>query len=134
MAERTIPDPTPTPETTAFWEAANEGRFLLRTCRACSRAHWYPRTICPFCASGDTAWVEASGLGTIYSYSIMRRVAEPYAMAYVQLAEGPTMMTNIVDADFDSIAVGQAVEVTFRQSKGGYSVPMFRPRRTAGEK
>jgi len=125
MTERILPEPTPTPETIAFWDAAKKGMFLIRRCKECGKAHWYPRSICPFCWSDDTEWVEGSGKGTIYSYSIMRRAAPPYVMAYVQLAEGPRMMTNIVDMAFEDIAIGQAVEVTFRQSEGGFSIPMF---------
>ena len=51
----------------------------------------------------------ASGNGTIYTFSVMRRAKEPYAIAYVTLAEGPTMMTNIVDCDFDALRIGQPV-------------------------
>ena len=127
MTERKYPDPQPAPETEAFWNAAKEGRFLVKTCRACGRAHWYPRSICPFCSSTDTAWIEGSGRGTIYSYSVMRRAKPPYAMAYVTLAEGPTMMTNIVDCDFDRIRVGDPVRVAFVQTENGFKLPMFRP-------
>ena len=55
---------------------------------------------------------EASGNGTIYTYSVMRRAPMPYAIAYVTLDEGPTMMTNIVDCDLDEIRIGQAVSLS----------------------
>lgn len=124
---RTIPAPIPNPETQAFWDAAAQGKLLLRHCTACGQAHYYPRTICPFCFSDRTEWREASGKGTIYSYSVMRRAEVPYAIAYVTLAEGPTMMTNIVECDLDAIRIGQAVAVTFLPSEGGAPVPMFKP-------
>jgi uncharacterized OB-fold protein len=57
----------------------------------------------------------------------MRRVPEPYAIAYVTLEEGPTMMTNIVDCDLDAVRIGQAVRVVFKPSEGGPPVPMFAP-------
>ena len=126
MPERKIPFSPATPDSLPFWEAAAEGRFLVRRCQACDRAHWYPRPICPHCG-GETAWQEASGRGTIYSYSIMRRAPEPYAIAYVRLEEGTTMMTNIVDCDFDAIRVDLPVRVTFRPSEGGPPMPMFTP-------
>jgi uncharacterized OB-fold protein len=122
---RKIPAPHPAPETQAFWDAATKGRFLIRRCTACSRAHWYPRSICPFCWSDQTEWVEASGRGTIYSYSVMRRAPEPYVIAYVTLAEGPTMLTNLVDCDFGALAVGQEVRLKFSPSDGGPPVPTF---------
>lgn len=129
MAEpsHSIPAPVPSPETQAFWTAAAEGRFLLRRCAGCGRAHWYPRAICPHCFSERTAWEEASGRGTIYAFSVMRRVPVPYAIAYVTLAEGPTMLTNIVGASFDALRIGQAVKLVFVPAENGTPVPMFTP-------
>ena len=57
----------------------------------------------------------------------MRRVPVPYALAYVTLDEGVTMMTNIVDCDLDAIRIGQRVRVAFKPSEGGPPVPMFTP-------
>jgi uncharacterized OB-fold protein len=125
--ERKIPAPVPNPETQEFWDAAQEGRFLIRHCSACGRAHWYPRAICPFCFSNRTEWREASGRGTVYSFTVMRRAPEPYAIAYVTLEEGPAMMTNIVECDFARLAIGQPVQVSFRPTEGGPPVPVFRP-------
>jgi uncharacterized OB-fold protein len=124
---RKIPAPIVTSETQGFWNAAREGRFVVPTCSACGRAHWYPRAICPFCSSEKVQRRDASGRGTIYTFSVMRRAKEPYAIAYVTLAEGPTMMTNIVDCDFDKLSIGQAVSVVFKDTENGPPVPMFRP-------
>ena len=124
---RKIPAPSVSVETQAFWNAAREGRFVVPTCTACGRAHWYPRAICPFCSSGEIAWRDASGQGTIYTFSVMRRAREPYVIAYVTLAEGPTMMTNIVDCDFDRLHIGQPVSVVFKDTENGPPVPMFKP-------
>jgi hypothetical protein len=74
-----------------------------------------------------TDWLQASGRGTVYSYSIMRRAPVPYAIAYVTLEEGVTMLTNIVDCDLDAIRIGQAVTVVFKPTEGGPPVPMFAP-------
>ena len=125
--QRKIPAPAATLETQAYWDATAKGKLLVRHCTACGEKHHYPRSICPFCFSDRTEWTEASGKGTLYSFSVMRRAAEPYVMAYVTLAEGPTMMTNIVDCDFDALKVGQAVKVVFVPSEGGAPVPMFTP-------
>ena len=125
--ERKIPAPEANPETKPFWDAAAEGRLLIKKCATCDQVHFYPRAICPFCGSDKTEWVTASGRGTVYSYSVMRRVPIPYALAYVTLEEGVTMMTNIVDGDLDAIRIGQRVTVAFKPSEGGPPVPMFRP-------
>lgn len=115
------------PEMREFWSELANGRFLVRHCRVCNRAHWYPRAICPHCASAETEWREASGRGRIYSYSISRTVEPQYAIAYVTLAEGPTLMTNIVDADFDRIAIGIDVQLAGGHEVEGIALPVFRP-------
>jgi hypothetical protein len=126
--DRPIEPPFPTPDSVPFWQAAREGRLMLRVCDRCHRPHWYPRPICPFCFGPATTWRAASGRGVIYSYSVARREPIPYALAYVTLEEGPTMLTNVVDCDFDALAVGQPVELVFKTSEDGTPVPMFRPR------
>jgi len=80
-----------------------------------------------FCASDKVEWREASGKGTIYTFSVMRRVKEPYIIAHVTLAEGPTMLTNIVACDADDVRIGQAVAVVFQDTDTGAPVPMFKP-------
>jgi hypothetical protein len=122
---RKIPAPQVNPEIQPFFDAAAQGRLMIKRCAACGQTHHYPRALCPFCASERTEWVPASGRGTIYSYSVMRRVPVPYAIAYVTLEEGVTMMTNIVDCDLDGLRIGQSVKVTFKPTDGGPPVPMF---------
>jgi hypothetical protein len=123
--QRNIAAPPVNSETQPFWDAAGEGKLLYKKCAACGEPHFYPRPHCPFCFSDKVEWQEASGRGTIYTYSVMRRAPVPYAIAYVTLAEGPTMMTNIVDCDLDSIKIGQPVRLVFKPSDGGPPVPMF---------
>ena len=125
--ERKIPAPQPNPETQAFWDGAAQGRLLLKKCLACSQVHYYPRALCPFCGSDRTEWQPASGRGSIYSWSVMRRAEVPYAIAYVTLEEGVTMMTNIVGCDLDAIRIGQQVRVVFTPTDGGPPVPTFTP-------
>jgi len=123
--ERKIIAPLPFPETTPYWEAAAQGKLLLKRCAGCGAYHFYPRVLCPFCFNEQTEWREASGTGTIYSFSIMRRAEVPYAIAYVTLTEGPTMMSNIVDCDLDAIRIGQPVRLVFKPAENGQQVAMF---------
>ena len=125
--ERKIPAPPTNPEVQPFFDAAAQGKLLVKRCTACGQSHHFPRAICPFCGVDKTEWREASGRGTIYSFSVMRRAPVPYTLAYVTLEEGVTMMTNIVDCDLDTIRVGQAVQVVFKPTDGGPPVPMFKP-------
>lgn len=126
MTERIPPSPPLNADSQPFYEAAAKGKFVSRRCTACGKVHWYPRPYCPFC-SKPTEWVELSGKGVVYSYSVMRRVAAPYAIAYVTLAEGPTMMTNLVDCDFDKLRIGQNVKLVFKKTDSDTRVPCFTP-------
>jgi len=125
--ERKIQAPVPNLETQAFWDACAQGKLMIGKCNACGAVYYYPRALCPVCFSDKTGLQQASGNGTIYTYSVMRRAPIPYAIAYVTLAEGPSIMTNIVDCDLDKIKIGQAVKLVFKPSDGGPPVPMFTP-------
>lgn len=133
-----LPAPAPTinPETRPFWEATTRGELLLSRCNFCGTVIWYPRHICPRCHNMDTASFPASGRGTIYSFAVTRRgqgayrEATPYVLAYVELAEGPRIMTNIVDADPDQLEIGQTVHVTFHDTGQDAALPRFRPENT----
>jgi len=125
MADRVINFGEVSPESVEFWNAAKEGKFLVKKCKSCGKVHWYPRAVCPFCMSTDTEWVPGSGKGTIYSFSHMARAN--LTIAYVTLDEGPSMMTNIVDCDASALKIGQAVKLVFKPSDKEYPVPMFTP-------
>ncbi len=126
MSERIIPPPPMTPEAEPLYQAAAQGRLLTRKCTSCRRLHWYPRAVCPFCW-GPTEWQETAGTGILYSYSVMRRSDPPFTIAYVTLDAGPTMMTSLVDCDFDALCIGQRVRLVFKQTADGPPVPCFTP-------
>jgi uncharacterized protein len=127
--ERLLPAPQVDAATEYFFSKAREGQLCIKACTRCGKPHWYPRALCPFCM-GETEWRGASGRGTIYSVSVTRRAGpEPYAIAYVTLDEGVTLLTNIVDCDLDTLRIGDRVEVTFKPAEGGAVIPMFRPAR-----
>ncbi len=111
------------PENAPFWDAAGRGVLLLKTCDDCGRPHWYPRTVCPLCGSTRLQWSESAGRGEIYSFSIVRRAAEPYVLAFVKLDEGPVVMTNIVDTPHDSLSIGMRTRVIFRPAAEGRLMP-----------
>ena len=126
--------PAPEPETEAFWDAARERRLLVKRCADCGEAHFYPRPFCPRCWSENVTWEEASGHATLYTWSTVHvndlppfpeRV--PYVAAIVELAEGPRMMTNVVDCDAEQLAVGMALEVRYRDLDDEFSIPVFAP-------
>ena len=126
MADRIPPAPPASPESAAFYEAAKQGKFMIGRCTGTGKLFWYPRAVSPF-DGGPTTLEPASGKGVIYSYSVMRRVDPPFTLAYVTLAEGPTMMTNLVDCDFDTLKIGQSVTLVWKPSADGTPVPCFKP-------
>ncbi|MFE7834648.1 Zn-ribbon domain-containing OB-fold protein [Streptomyces sp. NPDC057474] len=120
--------------TRTYWDAAADGRLLLRRCEAagCGRAHHYPREFCPYCWSEDVRWEEASGRATLYTWSVVHRndlppfgERTPYVAAVVDLVEGPRMMTEVVECE--ELRMGMGLEVAFREA-GGFVVPVFRAR------
>ena len=127
--------PRPTPETQPYWDGCREGRLLLQRCTGCGAHQFYPRSVCVCCDAEALEWVQASGRGRIRSFTVVRRPVSkayaaqtPYIVALIELAEGPTMMSNIVDCAPEEAAIGLPVEVVFEQWSAEISVPMFRPR------
>ena len=126
--DRKVPAPAVNAEVKAYFDAAAEGRLLVKRCKACGEYHHYPRALCPHCFSADTEWLQAKGTGEIHTYRVLRRgVPVPYCIAYVTLDEGVSMVTNIVDCDLDAVRIGQKVKVVFKPTDGGAPVPMFAP-------
>jgi uncharacterized protein len=125
--QRPIIGPEVSPETEDFWAGANDSRLFVGRCGRCGEIYYYPRALCPFCLSADTRLEQALGEGRIYSFSVMRVAPIPYVIALVSLAEGPTMMTNIVECDLDQLAIGLPVRLVFKPSDDGQLVPMFTP-------
>lgn len=121
-------------QTQPWWDAVAEGRFLLRHCNACDAPYWYPRPFCPDCWSTDVSWVEASGRGTVYTWSVVHRndvdpfdAELPYVVAMVDLEEGPRVATRIVDVAAPDVHIGLAVTVVYRRFGGGDQIPVFVP-------
>ena len=133
MSELPTRAPAVNPETKPFWDATAEGKLLLARCTDCNTVIWYPRNLCPECHGQSTEWFEASGQGEIYACTVTRRMggswgrAAPFVLAYVELDEGPRLMTNIIDCDPETVAIGQRVEVVFEATDEGPALPRFRP-------
>ncbi|MCP5179709.1 MAG: Zn-ribbon domain-containing OB-fold protein [Pseudomonadales bacterium] len=131
MAQR--PLPRPTPETDHFWAGTRDGELRLQKCHACSHVYFPPRPFCPECSSRDVHVFRASGRGTLESYVINHRPhpawTAPYAIALVKLAEGPRMMSNIVDCPQtpEALVLDMPLEVVFDKQTDEITLPLFRP-------
>ena len=126
--------PTPDLEQQPYWDAAREGRLLIKRCTACGRRHFYPRPFCPHCWSDKVEWEEASGRGTLYTFSIVRRndlppfgERVPYIAAIVDLDEGVRMMTNLEQCAEGDAHIGMPVKVAFRKETEEFTFPVFIP-------
>jgi uncharacterized protein len=134
-----LPAPAPerTPETAPFWDATAAGRLVLARCDVCGTVIWYPKTFCADCGGLSVSWRESSGLGTVYSFSVVHRApgafgeAVPFVVAYVELQEGPRVLTNVVGCDPEEVYIGQAVRVVFCDTGEGSALFRFEPVPTA---
>ena len=134
MAEAKRARPVPTPETQHFWDGTKAGELRLQKCDDCTKTYFPPRPFCPGCGSRKVSVFKASGKGTLYSYVINHRPAAPgftppYAIAVVELAEGPRMMTNIVECPQtpDALVLDMKLEATFQKLDDAITLPMFKP-------
>ncbi len=129
MTERAFP--VPDAVSLPFWEGIAEGVLRVQRCGACGRYVFYPRAVCPYCASSKLDWVDASGGGRIHSYTVVHRAPPeyrdevPYVVALVELDEGVRMMARLVDVEPAAVRVDLPVEVAIQ---GDPRLPYFRPR------
>ncbi|MGB9498801.1 MAG: Zn-ribbon domain-containing OB-fold protein [Dissulfuribacterales bacterium] len=128
------PLPVIQPWSKGFWEGARNNKLLIQECKECGEKIFYPRKSCPECWSSNLGWSEASGKGTIYTYSVtMTGVEEvfaedlPYVLACIDLEEGIRMMSKIVGCDPEAVEIGMEVEVVFEKLTEEISLPYFRP-------
>ena len=132
IGELPVVEPSPNADDAPFWEAAARDRLVLPRCRSCATFIWYPRGFCPACHTGDVEWVEASGLGTVYSLTVAHAGTgqwsphAPFVIAYVELDEGPRVLTNIVGTEPGSVSIGDQVAAVF-EAAGTTKLLRFRP-------
>ena len=132
MSEYYKPLPKPSPTSRPFWEAAKRHELQIQRCAACRHYIYYPRARCPKCFSDHLGWERVSGLGKVYSYTVVRRASSrafadaPYVLAIVELAEGPRMTTNIV-APLEKVRVEMPVQVFFDDVTPDHTLVKFKP-------
>jgi uncharacterized protein len=117
-----------------FWEGAKRHELLLQRCTACGRHRFPPSGRCPACLATEHEWVPASGRGKVWSWIRMWQsyfpafdAERPYVVAYVELDEGPRLMTSIVGCDPADIRCDMPVEVVFDDVTEEVTLPRFRP-------
>ena len=128
------PLPKADPTTAPFWESVKNEAMALQYSPATGKYLFYPRGVSPFATDDELEWVEASGRGTVYSYTIARRPTAPqwgddcpYAIAIIELEEGPHMTANLVDCEFDAVKIGMRVVATYSDVTPEVTLVNFRP-------
>lgn len=127
------PVPSIDPDSAPYWEGAMQGRLMIQRCKATGQTFLYSRQLVPGVVDAEVEWIEASGRGTIYSYTVARRPAGqafagdcPYVIVSAELAEGARVMSNLLTDDPDNVAIGQPVEVVFDKVSEDLTIPKFK--------
>lgn len=127
-------DPPTSPVSEPFWQAARERRLVVQWCTSCEHPVFFPRAACPACLGSELEWRPSAGIGTVYAVTVEHRpqnpqmaAMAPYAVALVELEEGIRMLTNVVGCEPGSVAVGDAVTVTWEPLSDGRHLPLFTP-------
>jgi uncharacterized OB-fold protein len=124
--------------TRPFWDAAALGRLSMPRCRQCDAFTFPPRPACGECGGTELEWTDLSGRGSIYSFTVIRQVVGgpaakafepdiPYVVAWIDLAEGPRLVSNVVDCPVEAVTIGMPVEVVFEQASPEVWLPKFKP-------
>ncbi len=117
-----------------FWDAARQERLIIQKCTACGKHVFYPRMACPYCAADSLEWVEASGKGTVYSFTVVEANAPsafiddmPFVVAVIRLQEGVQMLSNVIDCEPHDVVCDMPVKVTFGKLNDAFTLPKFKP-------
>jgi uncharacterized protein len=135
------PLPQITPVNQPFWDGARAGKLMMQRCKDCQAWIFCPRPVCVECNSDNLEWVEMSGKGTVFSFTIIREVVGealrgfatdiPYVTAWVDLDEGPRFCSNITGCSVDNVSIGMRVEVVFEPAGQNIVLPKFRPEKSS---
>lgn len=128
------PLPRFSPHAKPYWDACLKSRLILQRCTECANIQFPPRAACARCWQDTIEWIDASGRGVVHSYSIVSRPPEasfqsmvPYAVALIDLSEGPRMLSNVVGCAPEDVRIGMEVTVEFQKIAAGVALPVFRP-------
>ena len=126
------PAPQSTPETQAYWDGVADGKLRLQRCTACGKVRHYPQLVCARCYSFDVEWVEASGHGTVHSWTVAHHAFHPafkfelpYTLVTVDLAEGPRALGRLDPDAPDRLSIGLPVQLSFPRNEDGHRLPVF---------
>jgi uncharacterized OB-fold protein len=124
--------PEPTTDTKPFWDALHQGTFKLQRCVDCGKVRHYPRPVCDGCWSMNADWIDASGRGTIHSWTITHhpfhpgfKADLPLVLLTVDLEEGVRMQAQARGIAESDLRIGLPVRVGFNRVKNDLTLPVF---------
>ena len=119
-------------DTEDFWAATLDHELHFQQCSHCDTIVFYPRSHCTGCTEGELISKVASGMGTVYTYSIIRqsyhpffRNLIPYVVAWIDLDEGPRLLSNVIDTDGQAVHIGMRVQISW-ETHEGVNLPLFK--------
>lgn len=113
-----------------WWEACQEGRLLIQKCSDCGELRHPPRPMCGACQSTNWDSTEASGRGTVYSFTVLHHPPIPgydfpCPVGLIDLEEGTRICANVAGCEPDDIHIGMKVECMFEDVDEGLKLPFF---------
>jgi len=127
------PLPTPSIDSKPYWDGLKNHRLLLQKCGNCGKIRHYPRPACDACYSMEVDWTEASGRGTVHTWTethhpfhVGFRGETPYILVTVDLDEGVRLQSQLIGAKLEDLKIGLPVEVVFQDATADVTLPLFR--------
>lgn len=126
------PIPRPTALSIPYWEACKRGELTYMECQDCGLPFFPPESACIRCQSENIAWKRSAGLATVDTYTVLHREPSerfplPTVLTILDMDEGYTIFSDIVDCDPADVRIGMRVEVLFLEIGDGFMLPLFRP-------
>ena len=109
------------PTARAWREYPRRYRYEAAVCTGCSKWHFPPRLICDKCGAEKFETKVMRRTGKVLTYTIIRvppapfKDQAPYAVAVIEMDDGPRLMAQVVDCKEEELSVGQKVKLEFRR-------------------
>lgn len=119
-----------------FWQSLRDRAVRVQRCDDCGTYRYIPQDLCPRCQGERCTWTPISGLGDVYTYTVVRRAPTPayqaeapYVLAHVTMAEGFRMVASLTGVDPDAVEIGMPVRVAYQDVTADWTLLTFQPAR-----
>ncbi len=126
------PLPEPSAETRPHWDGLKEHRLMLQRCAQCKKARHYPRPMCDQCYCLESEWFEASGKGSVHSWTVAHHPFHmgfkqdlPYVVLTIDLEEGVRMVAPLANAGAAELSLGCPVTIGYEDVNEELTLPRF---------